>query len=77
MHVNYKCDECDEIIEVSFSIVEGPPAEVLCPKCNKRMHRIWKAAIHIPEDFGDDLTTTIAHRMSHGARPSGKGKINY
>lgn len=77
MHADYKCDKCNEVLNVEFSIAKGPPEEVICPKCKKKMHRVWQAAIHIPEGWGDDLTTTISQRMAHGARPTGKSKIIY
>ena len=77
MHADYKCDDCGEVLDVEFNITEGPPKKVSCPKCRKDMHRLWQAAIHIPEGWGDDLTTTISQRMAHAARPTGKQKINF
>ena len=76
MHADYRC-ECARFIEVTFSIKDGPPKDVKCDVCGKSMQRIWKTAIHIPEDFGDDLTTTISQRMQHAARPTGKTKVNF
>ena len=77
MHVDYKCEKCEDILNVEYSIKEGPPKEVVCPKCGAHMNRVWQVAVHIPEGFSDDLTTTIAQRMAHGARPTGKSKIIY
>jgi hypothetical protein len=77
MRANYKCATCDITKKVIFPIVEGPPKEVLCDNCKEPMQREWSVGIHIPEDFADDLTTTISQRMAHAAMPSGKTKINY
>jgi uncharacterized Zn finger protein len=75
MHVDYKCPNCETNQEASFSIIQGPPKEVFCEKCGQIMQRIWKSAIHIPEDFSDDLTTTISQRMAHAPRPTGRSKV--
>ena len=75
MHADYKCPNCDSEKEISFSIIEGPPKEVFCDGCGQVMSRDWKVAIHIPEDFSDDLTTTISNRMRHAPRPTGRDKV--
>jgi ribosomal protein S27E len=77
MHANYTCPNCENTIEVTFSIKDGPAKEIFCMKCGQIMNRVWEAAIHIPEGFGDDLTTTIANKMAHGKRPTGKDKVFY
>jgi len=76
MHADYTCS-CGEILEVAFSIKDGPPKDVTCPKCSRLMQREWKSAIHIPLDFADDLTTSISQRMFHAKRPTGKDKVYY
>ena len=75
MHADFKCPNCNHIQETSFSVVQGPPKEVFCTDCGQTMNRIWEAAIHIPEDFSDDLTTTISQRMKHAPRPTGRDKV--
>jgi transcription elongation factor Elf1 len=77
MHADFTCPNCSKASEVAFSIKDGPPKEVFCPACGQIMERVWKAAIVIPMDFSDDLTTTISQRMSHAARPTGKSKVVY
>jgi hypothetical protein len=76
MHADYTC-ECGEVVEVTYSIKDGPPKSVFCPKCERIMQREWKSAIHIPMDFADDLTTSLTHRMAHAKRPTGKDKVYY
>jgi len=77
MRATYKCPDCAITRDVTFLMVEGPPKNVPCNKCGHTMEREWKVSIRIPEDFSDDLTTTISQRMAHAAMPSGKTKINY
>ena len=75
MTADFKCPECENIQEVTFSITEGPPKEVFCDKCKAKMIRIWEASIQIPEWFNDDTMTTLSQRMKHAPRPSGREKI--
>lgn len=77
MHANYTCPNCNAIKEASFSIKDGPPEEVFCDSCGQVMQRNWETSIHIPEDFSDDLTTTISQRMAHGNMPTGRRKIAF
>lgn len=79
MHILYTCPSCKNTTDIIMSITssDARPEHRICEICGSQMNRQWKTAIHIPEDFGDDLSTTISQKMRHAPRPTGKGKINY
>lgn len=76
MTSDYFCPNCNNSVEVKFSIKDGPPEQVFCDKCHHEMERVWAANILVPEWFGDDTTTTISEKMKH-SRPTGRGKLIY
>jgi hypothetical protein len=87
MYADYKCDSCDETIEVTWKTESERPEEVVCEKCKGTMHRYYgksgSANIHVPENFkavNDDPiynrfkeTFKHHHPTDDGRRLKGKG----
>lgn len=77
MRADYICDVCGTVIEIEYALKDGPPKEVLCPKDGEKMRRVYTAAIHIPEWFGDHNHNTVTKHMENAPRPSGRTKALY
>jgi hypothetical protein len=50
---DYKCEECDHVIEdIEAKDGEEFPKRKKCPACGKMTcHRIWSAVVKVPNDF--------------------------
>ena len=80
MTYEFMC-ECKARIDIEASIKEGPPKDVICISCGKKMWQDLKGVgINIPDYMraGEgDAHRDMVYRMKHASRPSGKKKVYY
>lgn len=74
---DFKCESCGKVEEIEWALADGPPDYVECSECGGEMKRVFAAAIHIPEWFGDHTHTVISEHMKHADRPTGKQRTLY
>lgn len=73
----FRCDNCNQDVEITAPMKDGPPKDLVCTLCGKPLRRVWAASVVIPDHMkaGDDMHTAICNRMKHGTRPSGRSKV--
>jgi putative FmdB family regulatory protein len=88
MIYEYRCSECERVLEKKMGMLEEHPASIKCKECGGTAYRYFgNAKVHIPGNFkatseiygGDNAGNFdfIKSRMKHGTRPSGKTKVLY